>query len=362
MKKTIKNKVKHLKKFKPLNRKKADPNQFTYTGESSAERTDIQIFKYNKETCNEIQSVIPGDIHKVEAGEYMQWLNVYGLSDPDAIALICNRLNIHQLVIQDILDLSQRPKFQEFDNFSFLTIKSTVPSESELLTEQLSFVFGKNYLVSFQEKKADYFDHLRQRLRENKGIIRERGSDYLLYTMLESILDNYFKTLNHLETELENINFVSTRQEPSPDVLELIENHKKLVWFIKNAILPVKEYIIFVERRDNPLFEKRHLKYYFELKDMCMTLLDSCDTLLSSLESKTNLFFYVQGYRMNQVMKTLTIIATIFIPLTFIAGIYGMNFTNMPELHWKHGYAAVWILILLLITGMIIWFKKRKWF
>lgn len=353
---------KYFKKFQLLNRKNYDPNKFLYTGEKLVDKIDIQLFKYSKNECIETIDVDPKTIESFDNDQYLYWLNIYGLSEPETIAGVCNSLQVDSLVIQDILDVNQRPKFQEFENFSFLTIKSTTPSSSEILTEQISFIIGKNYLVSFQEKKADYFEHLRYRLRENKGIIRENGSDYLLYTMLESILDNYFKTLDQLDREVETMNFMNTKEEPSPAILEILENNKKLAHFIKKAILPIKEFVVLVEKEKTQFIGKEQLKYFYEIKDLCLTLLDTSDIILSALESSTNMFFYIQGYRMNQTMKTLTVIATIFIPLTFIAGIYGMNFHNMPELTWKYGYAAVWLLIIIIFIGMIFYFRKRKWF
>lgn len=353
---------KKLRKIVLLNRKKSDPGKFIFTGEVPVSEIDIQLIKYNKKECIENRSILHESIEKFQSDGYTYWLNVYGINEPDIIASLCKRHDIHNLVIQDILDVNQRPKFQEFENFSFLTLKSIVPSDSEMITEQISFVFGKNFLMSFQERKADFFEHLRIRLREDKGIIRERGSDYLLYAMLESILDNYFKTLNQLDKEVEEFNFTDTKKEISPDVLLMIENHKKFVHFIKKSILPIKDFTLIIEREENKYIEKRHLKYFLEIKDLCLTLLDSCDIIQASLESSTNLFFSVQGHRMNQVMKTLTIVATIFIPLTFIAAIYGMNFRYMPELEWKYGYAAVWVLIVLIFAGMMLYLKKRKWF
>ncbi len=353
---------KYLTKFQLLNRKNYDPNKFLYTGERLIDKIDIQLFKYNKNDCIETADIDPLNIESFDDDHYMYWLNIYGLNEPETIAGICNKLHIHNLVIQDILDVNQRPKFQEFENFSFLTIKSTTPSSSEILTEQISFIIGKNYLVSFQERKADYFEHLRYRLRENKGIIRENGSDYLLYTMLESILDNYFKTLDHLDREVENMNFMNTKEEPSPAILEMLENNKKHVHFIKKAILPIKEFVVLVDKADIQFIGEKQIKYFYEIKDLCLTLIDTCDTILSALEGSTNMFFYIQGYRMNQIMKTLTVIATIFIPLTFIAGIYGMNFHNMPELTWRYGYTAVWSLIIIIFIGMLFYFRKRKWF
>ena len=353
--------MKNIKKSTSLNRKKIDPGAFVYTGNVPGQIIDIQLYTYSKQRLLEQKSIEPNLVEELNNKEDVQWLNIYGLNDADTIAAICKKQGIHNLVIQDILDVDQRPKFQEFEKFSFLTLKSVVPSATEIISEQISIVFGPKVLVSFQEIKADYFEHIRQRLREDIGILRERGADYLLYAMLESILDNYFKTLNRLEEEIESLNFTDTKKEPLPNALAIIESHKKSIHFIRKAILPIKEFTFIAEREECRDIEKRHIKYFLEIKDLCLTLLDSCDMLLSSLESSTNLFFSVQGHRMNQVMKTLTIVATIFIPLTFIAGIYGMNFLNMPELEWKYGYLGTWIIFVGVFCGMVWYFRMKKW-
>jgi magnesium transporter len=354
--------LKSLKKTSILNRKKNDPGKYIFTGNAITEKTDIQLFQYNTNECVESNKISHETIKKFERNGDNHWLNIYGLNETEIIASICEKQGIHNLVIQDILDVNQRPKFQEYENFSFLTLKSIVPSENEMITEQISFVFDANFLISFQERKADFFEHLRIRMREHKGILRERGTDYLLYAMLESILDNYFKTLSKLNEDIDKLNFADINKEPSPNALAIIENHKKFVHFIKKSIQPIKEFTQIVERGECQCIEKRHLKYYLEIKDLCLTLIDNSDMVLSSLESATNLFFSVQGHRMNQVMKTLTIVATIFIPLTFIAGIYGMNFSNMPELEWKYGYLGIWMIIIIVFLGMVVYFRRKKWF
>ncbi|MBN2519018.1 MAG: magnesium/cobalt transporter CorA [Bacteroidales bacterium] len=353
--------MKNKKNIHLLNRKTTDPGSFVFTGKKYVENIDMHLFKYNENECIEIKNISTINVENFNNNEFRYWLNVYGLYDTTAIASICEKQNIHNLVIQDILDINQRPKFQEFENFSFFTIKSTVPLNTEIITEQISFVFTRNFIISFQERKANYFEHIRYRLRENKGILRERGTDYLLYTMLESILDNYFQTLQHLDDEAEELDLINTKGEPSPNVLEMIEKNKKYVHNIKKAILPIKEFSIIVEREQNRYIEKRHLKYFFEIKDLCLTLLDTCESISSSLEGNTNLFFSLQSHQMNKVMKTLTIVATIFIPLTFIVGIYGMNFINMPELQWKYGYLSVGILMMVIFCGMLIYFKRKRW-
>lgn len=347
--------------LKLLNRKKTDPNNFVFTGDQSGERVDIQLFVYNQQVFSEHKNVSPDEIGNFDDPDRFFWLNIYGLSDSESIVKICRKLQIHHLVIQDILDVNQRPKFQEYEEFSFVTIKSTVPASKDMSTEQISFVFGKNYLVSFQEKKSDHFGHLRTRLRENKGILRQRGPDYLLFTMLESILDNYFKTLQMLDRESEKLGMLQPDKNLSTSVLYEIEQTKKIVHIIRKAILPIKDFSIVAGRDGLQFVEERHKKYFAEIKDLSLTLLDNCDFIAASLESSTNLFFSIQNQRMNQVMKTLTIVATIFIPLTFIVGIYGMNFHYMPELAWKFGYPSIWLVMILLVSAMLYLFRKNRW-
>ncbi len=346
-----------------LNRKKKDPNEFVFTGESKVEEIDIQLFRFNQAMVSETDRITPGEVGSLSNDGNISWLNIYGIHDTGAIVSICRKLSIDSLTIQDILDVNQRPKFQEFEEYNFLTIKSILPSRyPEIESEQISFIMGKDWLVSFQEKRADYFDHIRTRLREGIGIVRERGADYLQYVMLESILDNYFKTLQLLQKDIDQFNLIDTKTDPSPALLKTMELYRRHVSMIRKTLYPVREFAQVVERGENSLIEPRHLKYYFELKDLCMTLIENCETLEAEIVSHINLFFSIQNQRMNQIMKTLTIVATIFIPLTFIAGIYGMNFNYMPELEWRYGYMAIWFVFVLSVAGMFYYFRRKRWF
>jgi magnesium transporter len=349
--------------YRVLSRKKTNPDQFIFTGDSRSDELDIQLFRFNKEHYTEDSGLKPEGVDIPAYDNFRYWVNIFGIHDSSAIAMICRKLNVDNLTIQNILDVNQRPKLQEFDEYNFFTIKSILPLENDdIKSEQLSFILGKDYLVSFQEEKADYFDHIRTRLRDGIGNIRERGGDYLLFVMLEAIMDNYFKTLQILEQDIDRLGLIDQESDPSPLILKKLENYRRHVSMIKKTLFPIKEFTLVIERGDNRFIEKSNLKYYSELKDICLTLIDTCDTFESDIQSHINLFFSIQGQRMNQIMKTLTIVATIFIPLTFIAGIYGMNFHNMPEIGWRYGYLSVWIVIIISLAGMIGYFRKKKWF
>ncbi|MCF8458186.1 MAG: magnesium/cobalt transporter CorA [Bacteroidales bacterium] len=348
---------------KLLNRKKLNPLVPIFTGNRYEEEVSIQLFTYNNDRYVEDPLFSEDKFTGFTDQKSQYWLNFHGLHDVELIKRMCQKLGIHNLAIQDILDTNQRPKFQEYDDHWFFSLKSILPScGSEIESEQISFILGRNFLVSFQERKADYFEHLRHRLREKVGLLRERGPDLLLYSLLESILDNYFKTIDSVDKQVDEFGFIDMDVDPSPNVLRSIEHFKRQIHLIKKTISPIKEFVAKIEREEYDLISHQHIKYYYELKDLCLTLLDNCDSIEVRLESSTNLFFSVQGHRMNQVMKTLTVVATIFIPLTFIAGIYGMNFTNMPELTWKWGYFALWLTILAIFGFMLFYFRKKRWF
>jgi magnesium transporter len=348
---------------KKLNRKKINPNIAVFTGIQYAENVAIQLFEYNTEKFVEIKNLSTKTFggFKDETDQY--WLNTHGIHDIDRIVSICEQSNLHSLTIQDILDVNQRPKFQGFENYWFFSIKSVLPATgNQIESEQLSFVLGRNYLMSFQEKERDYFNHVRKRIRDNVGIVRSRGVDYLLYLLLESILDNYFKTIESIEISLDGLGLLNLDTDPSPLLLKTIEQFQQQVHHVRKTINPIKEFITKIEREESGFINEKHLKYYYELKDLCLTLIDECDQLDLRLTGNINLFFSLQGNRMNNVMKTLTIVATIFIPLTFIAGIYGMNFSHMPELQLEWGYYGVWIVILVIFLIMVYYFKRKKWF
>lgn len=350
-------------KKRTYNRKKLNPYELIYTGNQQEGKSEAQLFVYNSDKIKESESVQLSDFKKMEEDHSVYWLNLHGIHDVELIKKLCNNLGVHNLTIQDILDVNQRPKYEIFEKYSFVSIKSILSSpEASYEEEQLSFILGKNFLLSFQERRADHFSHIRTRLRNKTGLVRDRGADYLLFLLLEAILDNYSNSVFKIQNISEKLGLIDLDSDPSPSSLKEMEHYKRQAQQIKKTIVPIKEFVTKIEREKSSFIKEEYMNYYFDLRDLCLLLKDECDTIESRLDSSTNLFFSIQGHRMNQIMKTLTVVASVFIPLTFIAGIYGMNFNNMPELHWKWGYYAVWGLMILLFIVMMIYFRRKKWF
>lgn len=345
-----------------LNRKTKHPEQFVFTGDDNSCPTEMQLFQYHSETYSETRDVQAEELSQARSADKILWLNLHGISEVETVKAVCRQFSIENLTIQDILDTSQRPKFQVYDHYIFLTLKSALPTTDGFHTEQISFVVGNNFLLSFQEKKADHFEHIRYRIRENSGLVRKKNSDFLLYLMLESVFDNYFKALSDLEVQTEKLKLNDISKDPSPDLLYKLELFRQYIHKARKSILPVKELAIKTEGQFTDLLQKENKKYFAELKDLSLSLTDICEQIELSLDRETNLFFSIQGHRMNQIMKTLTIVAAVFIPLTFIAGIYGMNFDHIPELHWNYGYWGVWLINILIVIWMLIYFRKKHWF
>lgn len=327
----------------------------------SSEKTDFDYIQYSEKDCVLLKENSLNKISTSKNKDFIHWIDIKGLKNKKDIVEFCQQNNIHRLTTQDILENSQRTKFQEFDEYSFLTLKSLQTTDNELQIEQISLILKDNFLISFQEKNNAAFQAIKQKLTANHNSIRNKEISYLFYVLIESLLDNYFKVLNSIEEKTDVIEF-HMNEEPSSEDLSLLEKYKKQLYFIKKSILPLKEFTLKVERKELSFIGEDLYKYFFEVKDLCLTIIDECDILINAIESDINLFFSVQGQRMNEIMKTLTVMATIFIPLTFIAGVYGMNFTNIPELDFKFGYLAVWIIFIVTAISLLIYFRKKKWF
>jgi magnesium transporter len=279
-----------------------------------------------------------------------------------AIETLCNNLEIDRLTYDDINSPQKRPKLEEYDNYIFFTVKSAVPSENNTFSmhqEQISFILGRNYLISFQSKSSDHFSELRGRIEHKRGKIRMKGPDFLLFRMLEAIVDNYFEVLESIAGIVESID-VKLRRSDEKDSLKLIEFEKRRLIELRKIALPLKDIASHLEKVQSIFLENENHPYFADLKEQCLSVLEEIDANKQILDGMTNLYYAIQGQKMNDIMRILTLASTIFMPLTFIVGVYGMNFKNIYFIEeTKYGYFIVWG-IMIVVTLSLLYFSFRK--
>ncbi|PQJ82674.1 magnesium and cobalt transport protein CorA [Polaribacter glomeratus] len=287
-----------------------------------------------------------------------KWINTYGFDFHDEFKTIILDNNLDDFLIKLLMEEEHDTKVILLDDLLFVSINVLKTDEKKLDQEKMIFIVSPNFLWSIQEKPGDYFGWIRQRLEDNKGIVRKKKTDYLLYLIIEAIIDNYEETyLKH--EELSDAILEATNIRPTPDFTNLVENRKQELFTFKKAAISLKNTIVKLEKVK---IKGVNTKYFSEIKEQTINLIADIDFELQELESKINLIFSIQGHRLNEVMKTLTILSVIFIPLTFLAGIYGMNFENIPELKSQNGYYIL-LGVMVVISVLAVWyFKRKKWF
>ena len=360
-----------MKRIKYKKVRKIEPNYFEYTGIYKSDPVEMQLFIYNDSGYEEYKKIslpkIKKELEDDNQKDDVKWLNVHGLHDIQLIKDLGQQLSIEPFVISDILNVARRSKMEELDNVLFFSIKSLLPDEDQqtINMEQISFLLKDNLLVSFQERKGDYFHHIRERIKTHTGIVRKKGNDYLLYLLHEAIMENFYITIEFYEDQIEAL-MIEAKSSDNRDVLVRIEKSRENLNLLKRAILPLRDALLNLKSEHDEAFwdgiEKDNYPYFARLHQKAMELLDQIEADMAALDSASNFYFSTQSRKMNEVMKVLTVVSVIFMPLTFIVGIYGMNFDYMPELRYKYGYFAVMFIMLLIVVGMIAFFKKKKWF
>ena len=329
--------------------------------------SNCQLFKYNTAFYTLKKGSSEEFAHNFSENEldddHIAWLNYHGLDDMKSIEELCKKLEIDKLTIENIHIKTGRPKVEEYPKYMFFRIKSALPNENNtdsIRQEQLSFILGGNYLISFQEKQGDHFTDVRDRISKARGKIRSKRADFLLFRMLEAIIDNYFEVL---ESITEKIDLIDERihQINNKEIFKEIENEKRKLIELRKIVLPMRDITAQLENTESTFLDKTNVRYFSSLKTSCVSVLEEIDGNKQILEGISNLYYAIQGQRMNSIMKVLTIVSAIFIPLTFIAGVYGMNFENMPELKSKYGYAIVIAIMLILGTSLLGFFIKQGW-
>lgn len=356
-----------MRKIKYKKGKRLQPYVLEYTGSHKNIVSELQLFVYDDKTLAEYEAFKLIHLDKFLANDKVNWLNIHGLNNVEWLQAIGDYFSIDNFMLADILNTVRRTKLEETNDCLFFNIKSLLPSEGSdaIEVEQISFLLKKDVLLSFQEKRSDFFIHIRERIRSHSGLVRSRKADYLLYILLDSIMENFYITLENEEDKVEEL-IDMTKQNPDPVILERIEKHRDNFNFLKRSIIPLRDSLYEIKSiKDDTVFNEIQddtFSFFARLHQKSLELLEQIDSDMDTLESASNFFFSAQTHKMNEVMKTLTIVSSIFIPLTFIVGVYGMNFENMPELKSTYGYPIVMGVMFLLVIGMIVYFKKRRWF
>jgi magnesium transporter len=348
------------KRGKSVKKVGAPPGTLVYTGNNFVD-FDIEIIDYDMTHFKEIKVKNAEDAYPYKDKETTTWINIVGIHKIEAVEKIGKYFNLHPLVLEDILNINQRPKLDNLDNITFLVLKMLNYNDEtqNIETEHISIVLGDKFVLTFQEKKGDVFEPVRQRIRESSGIIRKNGAEYLVYALIDVIVDNYFVIFDKIEGTVEDIES-KVVQNSSPETVQTIHKLKKNLIELRKSIWPLREILYNLSKDESEKLKRTNI-YFRDVYDHTIQIIEILETIKDTTSTLLDIYLTSVSNKMNEVMKVLTIIATIFIPLTFLAGVYGMNFKYMPELEWKFGYPAILLIMLFVGIGMVVYFKKKKW-
>ena len=346
----------------PIKKSGMPPGTLVHIGERKVETVRITYMDYDEENIHEKQVASIEECFPFRITPTVTWINIDGLHDVELIEKLGKEFELHPLILEDILNTGQRPKIEDFDKYIYVVLKMLRYSDEQqaVEAEQVSLLVGSNYVISFQERVGDVFEPIRDRIRNAKGRIRRMACDYLMYSLLDAVVDGYFAILERLGEKIESMEeeLVSA---PSEKTLEQIHRLKSEMIFLRKSVWPLREVISGLQRTESSLIKESTQLYLRDVYDHTIQVIDTVESFRDMVSGMLDIYLSSISNRMNAVMKVLTIIATIFIPLTFIAGIYGMNFKYMPELEWWWAYPVIWLIIVVIVVCMLIYFRRKKW-
>ncbi|SDS32263.1 magnesium transporter [Halopseudomonas xinjiangensis] len=339
----------------------AAPGTLVHIGRESDAAVPVRLIEYDDDEYTDIDDVDPERIARLRHTDKVSWLNVDGVHKPQLIEALGKELGLHPLVMEDIVNTDQRAKIEDYDGYLYVVLRMLRFSEenNEIQSEQLSLVLGPHFVLSLQEEPGDVFEAVRDRLRAGRRI-RFMQADYLAYALLDAVVDHYFVMLEQLGDQIEALEdeLIAT---PSPDTLGKIHHYKREMLLLRKSVWPLREVLSRLSRDENPLISPETRLFLRDVYDHAIHVVETVDTFRELLVGMLDLYMSSVGNRMNEVMKVLTIFATLFMPLTFIAGVYGMNFEYMPELEWRYGYPMVWMVMIATVIGLVVFFRRRGW-
>ncbi len=338
------------------------PGTLVHVGEEKVEKTKITMLNYDELHLQEEELETIDECLPVKDRPTVRWINVDGLHQVEILETIGGCFGLHPLVLEDILNTGQRPKMEDFGDYIYIVLKMlhSEDENDEIAEEQLSLILGPSFVLSFQEREGDVFNAIRERIRNGRGRVRKMGADYLAYSLLDSVVDNYFIVLEKLG---EKIEFLEEElvTNPTTETLQIIHGLKRDMIFLRKSVWPLREIISGLERGESALIQESTLIYLRDVYDHTIQVIDTVETFRDMVSGMLDIYLSSVSNRMNEVMKVLTIIATIFIPLTLVVGVYGMNFQYMPELGWRWGYPIVWLVMLAIGGLMLVYFRRKRW-
>jgi magnesium transporter len=338
------------------------PGTLVHIGEQKVESTKITLMDFDEERFQErrIQSV--GEALPLPEEPTVRWVNIDGLHEIEVLRALGERFAIHPLVLEDILNTDARPKTEDYGAYLFIIVKMLSFDEmtNAILKEQVSIVLGRDFVLSFQEREGGVFNTIRDRIRTGKGRVRKMQADYLAYVLIDAIVDNYFVALETLGEKVEDLEEALVNK-PTREAAHTLHRMKREMISLRRAIWPLREVISLLQRSESPLIRQGTGIYLRDVYDHTIQVIDTVEAQRDMLSGMLDIYLTSVSNRMSEVMKVLTIISTIFIPLTFLAGVYGMNFEFMPELKWRYGYPVIWLAMLAIGVAMLIQFKRKKW-
>ncbi|MCE9539330.1 MAG: magnesium/cobalt transporter CorA [Bacteroidetes bacterium] len=343
-----------------LNKTGAPPGTIVYSGKDTTEKVRITLIEYNETQFIEKNFYDFSECLESVDPNMVKWINVDGIHKVELIEAIGKHYNIHPLTLEDIVNTNQRSKFEDYDSY-VVSIMKMIYYDGEIRSEQLSVILMEGLVISFQEiDGGDAFDLIRNRIRQGKGRIRKVGADYLAYALLDAVVDCYFTILEKFGDRIELLE-EELMEEPTKETLKQLHHMKREMIFLRKAVWPMRELINNLERSETELIKPSTDIYLRDLHDHAVRVIDTVETFRDLLSGMMDIYLSSVSNRMNEVMKVLTIITTIFVPVTFIVGVYGMNFDFMPELHSKWGYPLTWFVIIITIGSLLIYFRRKKW-
>lgn len=338
------------------------PGSLIYVGPPKTEKVKITITNYNETYHEEKEATNVEECFISPDEEMITWIHVIGLHEPEIVEAIGRHYNINHLILEDVLNTVQRPKIEEYEDSLFIVLKIIYQDveTADILSRQLSLVLGSNFVLSFQEGGEDLFQNLRKRIQNNKSRIRKMTADYLAYAIMDTTIDHFFAVIETFDERIESAE-EALLADPSQEVLQEIHKLKQDIIFLRKVVLPIRELAGKLEKTDCQLVNEATYIYLRDLYDHTVQIVESIGTFREMVTSLLDIYHSSISNKMNEIMKVLTIIATIFIPLGFIAGVYGTNFKYMPEIEWRWGYYLFWLVVILVGMTMILYFKKKKW-